>query len=132
MRQPESGRSHECSCLLARLQYLDLHDPAIVAQPARHPGEHFAFVALDINLDCEGLAGERNKIIEAHDLGLVALSFWGGLDDLGKADVALRSGHQPKSPRLGAERRRMDFQIGVEQTVDQEIGAKVNAIAASS
>ena len=24
----------------------------------------------------------------------------------------------------------MDFQIGVEQTVDQEIGAKVNAIAA--
>ena len=70
------------------------------------------------------MAGERNKIIEAHDLDLVALSFRAGLDDLGKADAALRSGHQPKSPRLGAERHRMDFQIGVEQTVDQEIGAK--------
>ena len=88
------------------------------------------FVALDVDLDCDGLAGERNKIIEAHDLDLVALSFRGGVDDLGKADVALRSGHQPKSPRLGAERHRMDFQIGVEQAVDQEIGAKVNAIAA--
>jgi hypothetical protein len=89
-----------------------------------------ASTLLDVDLDGEGLAGERNKIIEAHDFDVVALSLRGGLDDLGKADVALRTGHQPKSRGLGAKRHRMDFQIGVEQVVDQEIGAKVDAIAA--
>ena len=74
---------------------------AIVAQCAGHAGEHFALVALDVDLDCEGLAGERNEIVEAHDLDIIALPGPvppGGLDDLREADVALRSGHQPQSP----------------------------------
>jgi len=58
------------------------------------------------------------------------LSFRSGLDDLGQADIALRSRHQPKSPGFVAERHRVDFQIGVEQAVDQKIGAKMNTIAA--
>ena len=85
---------------------------------------------LDVDLDCERAAGARHKVIEAHDLDVITLSFRGGLDDLGEADIALRSGYQPKSPGLGAECHRMDFQIGVEQAVDQEIGAKMNAITA--
>ena len=85
---------------------------------------------LDVDLDCERAAGARHKVIEAHDLDVITLSFRGGLDDLGEAYIALRSGHQPKSPGLGAERHRMDFQIGVKRAVDQGIGAEVNAIAA--
>ena len=77
------------------------------------------------------MAGERHKIIEAHDLDVITLSLTvrNSFDDLGEADIAFRSGHEPKSPGLGAERQRMDFQIGFKQTVDQEIGAKMNAIA---
>ena len=41
-----------------------------------------------------------------------------------------RSGNEPKSRGRGAERQRMDFNIGIKQVVDQEISAKVNAIAA--
>ena len=99
---------------LARFQHFDLHDAAIVTQRPRHAGEHLALVALDIDLDCEGLAGERHKIIEAHDLDVITLSLavLRGFDDLGEADIAFRPGHEPKSPGLGAERQRMDFQIG--------------------
>jgi hypothetical protein len=79
------------------------------------------------------LAGERHKIIEAHDLDVITLSLavLRGFDDLGEADIAFRSRHEPKSPGLSAERQRTDFQIGLKQTVDQEIGAKRNAIGRS-
>lgn len=130
LRQPVSGGCHQPDRLLTLFEYLDLHDAAIVAQRPRHAGEHFALVALDIDLDRQGSAGERDEIIEADDLDVVAFSVGGSFDDLGQADIALRSGQQPKTPRCGAERHGMDFKIGVEQAVDQEIGAEMSTIAA--
>jgi hypothetical protein len=56
-----------------RFQHFDLHDAAIVTQRPGHAGEQFALVALDIDLDCQRLAGERDKVVKAYDLDALNL-----------------------------------------------------------
>ena len=76
------------------------------------------------------LPSQRDEVVEARHLYVVAVAGVCVFDDLRQTDVALRPRHQPEFAWRGAERHFVDADVGIEQIVDQEIGAQVNAVAA--